>query len=154
MKFNKTKCNVLHLDQGNPLYQYRPGYEQIESSPTEKDLGVLVNKRLDMTWQCALADQKASCVLAFIKGSMATPETKQKVIKTGNVTGKYLIAISRIFSHSYTFLNHSNLNYNLTTGMTLVAHVQFVIYSLKFHIRTAACPIVPHDMFMELTIAN
>lgn len=27
VKFNKVKCNVLHLDQGNPWYQYRLGEE-------------------------------------------------------------------------------------------------------------------------------
>jgi len=37
MRFNKAKCKVLHLDQGNPRYVYKPGEEILESSPTEKD---------------------------------------------------------------------------------------------------------------------
>jgi len=74
VRFNISKCKVLYfvLGQGNSKNKYKLREELSENSSLEKDLGVLGYKKLDMSQQCALAVQKASCVLSCLKRGMAS----------------------------------------------------------------------------------
>jgi len=54
MKFSKAKCKALPMGRGNAKHKPRLGGEWIEGSPEEKDLGLLVDEKLNMTWWCVL----------------------------------------------------------------------------------------------------
>lgn len=70
MKLKNSKCKVLYLGCGNPKHRHRLGDELIESSPVENKLGVLVNKKLDVTQPCTLLAQEANCIMDCIQSRM------------------------------------------------------------------------------------
>jgi len=72
MKFNKGKCQVLHLGRNNPTRQYILRTDQLERSLAEKDMGVLVGTKLTMSQKCALAAKKADGILGGIRQSIAS----------------------------------------------------------------------------------
>ncbi|GAB0199601.1 sodium/potassium-transporting ATPase subunit beta-1-interacting protein 1 [Grus japonensis] len=72
LQFSKAKCKVLHLGQGNRRHRHRLVMSGTESGTAEKDSGVLVDEKLDMSRQCALAAQQDNRIPGCIKSSVTS----------------------------------------------------------------------------------
>ncbi|GAB0207424.1 mitochondrial enolase superfamily member 1 [Grus japonensis] len=73
MKFNKAKCKVLHVGQGaipsTTIGWARNGWK---AALRRRTWGVLIDEKLNMSQQCALAAQTANRVLGCIKRSVTS----------------------------------------------------------------------------------
>ncbi|KAK4827795.1 hypothetical protein QYF61_021748 [Mycteria americana] len=63
----------------NAEHKYKLGEEWLESSPAERDVGVLASSRLTVSQQCALAAKGANRILGCIKHSM-TSRSKEGIV--------------------------------------------------------------------------
>ena len=73
MRSNKVKSKVLHLGRSN-LRHVCMLRELSESSPAEKDVGVLIDEKLNVRHHCALVAKKADSILGFIRRGVASME--------------------------------------------------------------------------------
>ena len=95
MRFNKGKGWILHLGKGNPGYTNRPGDMTLDSSPTERGLGVLVDSNLNVSQKCAQVARKASCILRCMKHGIPSWLTE---ITVPLFTVLYSLMLSTVYS--------------------------------------------------------
>lgn len=66
------------------------GANQLESSSKVKDLGVLVNKKLNMSEQCALAAKKASDIQGCVTQS-AVSKSREVILPLYSALVKHMV---------------------------------------------------------------
>ena len=66
MDFNVDKCHIMHIGPKNKEYKYTMGEQELQESEFEKDIGVLIQKNLKPSLQCAKAAKTANAILAQI----------------------------------------------------------------------------------------
>ena len=66
MLFNADKCMCVHYGHNNRHYDYFMDEDPIQTSHEEKDLGMIITDKLEVTEQCAKASKKANAMLGMI----------------------------------------------------------------------------------------
>ena len=61
MKFSKDKCETLHLRKRNQLHSYKMGDTWLSKIMSEKDLGAVINQKLNIIQQFDVAAKKGKC---------------------------------------------------------------------------------------------
>ncbi|KAK4826990.1 hypothetical protein QYF61_013090 [Mycteria americana] len=72
MKLNNRKYKVLNTERNNPMQQHVLRASWLASSSAEKDLGVLMDNKLNMSQQRALAAKRANSVLGCIRRGVSS----------------------------------------------------------------------------------
>ncbi|KAF7253300.1 Metabotropic glutamate receptor 5 [Varanus komodoensis] len=106
MVFNVDKCKVLHLGHRNRCHKHRLGDKWLESSTCERDLGVLVDCRLNMSQQCDAVVKRANATLGCIARSVASK------IKRGNYGESGMEAFKELAAQEGLCIAHSDKIYS------------------------------------------
>ncbi|MEW8548554.1 MAG: reverse transcriptase family protein [Candidatus Thiodiazotropha sp.] len=72
LKFNESKCKVMHVGRNNPRHDYKIGNTTLEKVSEECDLGVYLTEDLKPSLQCVKAAKKASSALGIVKRTFST----------------------------------------------------------------------------------
>ena len=69
MEFNVGKCKIMHLGKKNPKHSYTMGGVELEKTSEERDLGLLVDDRLEFDRHIKGIVNKANRMLGMMRKS-------------------------------------------------------------------------------------
>ena len=72
LPFNANKCKVMHFGKSNPKHIYQLNGHELETTDSEKDLGVMVDNNLKFHVHTSFATKKANQILGVIKKTFKT----------------------------------------------------------------------------------
>ena len=70
MKFNPSKCKVMHIGKNNTQHVYKLFGKSLTKVDCEKDLGVIFSNDLKTSKHCISASEKANKILGLIAQSL------------------------------------------------------------------------------------
>ena len=76
MKFNVSKCKVMHAGKRNPRQSYSMGNIGLKPVKVEEDRGIMITSDLKCSQQCECAYSKANRVMGMIKRTISYKEPK------------------------------------------------------------------------------
>ena len=66
MQFNVSKCKIMHVGRSNPRAEYTMSGTRLETTESERDIGVKIHQSLRPSTQCREAASRANVVLGQI----------------------------------------------------------------------------------------
>jgi len=79
MKFNISKCKVMHLGRRNAGLQYCMNGQSLEEVTSYRDLGVIMSSHLKVNEHCQEAYRKANRMLGLVKRTIEHRDPLKKL---------------------------------------------------------------------------
>ena len=67
IQLNIQKCKVMHCGSSNPKFKYKMHREELQTTDTERDLGITITSDLKPSTHCQRAANKAMTALRVLR---------------------------------------------------------------------------------------
>ena len=133
LKFNASKCKVLHIGQHDINYEYYLGNSKLEITTIEKDLGVIMDGELKFHNHVGQAAKMANGVLAQIRRTM-TCHNETTITLLYKVIVRPLLEYANVMWHSRYKIDMDAIETVQRRATKLVPDLRNVDYSQRLQI--------------------